>query len=196
MPVKIRLSRKGKKGNPFYHILVADSRAPRDGRFIEKIGTYNPNTNPASIDLQFDKALDWVQKGAQPTETVRAILSYQGVMLKKHLLDGVKKGAFDEAEAEKRFTAWAEDKARKIQAKIDQVSNESSADKAKRLEEEQKVKEARAAEIAKKTSELAVEAAEVSEKEASAEVEAPAGEESPATEEAKPDDNTEEKKEE
>ena len=106
MAVKIRLARHGKKGYAFYHIVAADSRAPRDGKFIEKLGTYNPNTNPATIDLDFGKALDWLQKGAQPTDTCRAILSYKGVMYKKHLLGGVAKGAFTETEAEARFTSW------------------------------------------------------------------------------------------
>ena len=103
MAVKIRLARHGKKGYAFYHIVAADSRAPRDGKFIEKLGTYNPNTNPATIDLKFDRALDWLLKGAQPTDTCRAILSYKGVMYKKHLLGGVAKGAFTETEAEARF---------------------------------------------------------------------------------------------
>ena len=116
MPVKIRLARHGKKGYAFYHIVVADSRAPRDGKFIEKIGTYNPNTNPATIDLSFEKALDWLQKGAQPTDTCRAILSYKGVLYKKHLLGGVAKGAFSESDAEAkvkeaRAAAIAEKKA-------------------------------------------------------------------------------------
>ena len=108
MAVKIRLARHGKKGYAFYHIVAADSRAPRDGKFIEKLGTYNPNTNPATIDLDFGKALDWLQKGAQPTDTCRAILSYKGVMYKKHLLGGVAKGAFTETEAEARFNKWME----------------------------------------------------------------------------------------
>ncbi len=103
MSVKIRLGRHGKKGYPFYHIVVADSRAPRDGKFIEKIGTYNPNTNPATIELSFEKALDWLQKGAQPTDTCRAILSEKGVLMKKHLLGGVAKGAFSESDAEAKF---------------------------------------------------------------------------------------------
>ena len=107
MPVKIRLARRGKKGYPFYHIVVADSRAPRDGKFIENIGSYNPNTNPATINLDFEKALDWLQKGAQPTDTCRAILSYKGVLMKKHLLGGVSKGAFTQ-EAEVRPVARAE----------------------------------------------------------------------------------------
>ncbi len=108
MAVKIRLARHGKKGFAFYHIVAADSRAPRDGKFIEKLGTYNPNTNPATIDLDFEKALGWLQKGAQPTDTCRAILSYKGVLYKKHLLGGVAKGAFSETEAEARFNKWLE----------------------------------------------------------------------------------------
>ena len=108
MPVKIRLTRHGKKGYAFYHVVVADSRAPRDGKFIEKIGTYNPNTNPATIDLDFEKALEWLQKGAQPTDTCRAILSYKGVMYKKHLLGGVAKGAFTAEVAEAKFAKWLE----------------------------------------------------------------------------------------
>jgi small subunit ribosomal protein S16 len=110
MPVKIRLSRHGKKRKPYYHIVIADSRAPRDGRLIERVGTYNPNTNPATIELDFDRALDWLLKGAQPTDTCRAILSYKGVLMKKHLLNGVKKGALTEEEAENRFSAWIKGK--------------------------------------------------------------------------------------
>ena len=117
MAVKIRLARHGKKGFAFYHIVAADSRAPRDGKFIEKLGTYNPNTNPATIDLDFEKALGWLQKGAQPTDTCRAILSYKGVLYKKHLLGGVAKGAFSETEAEARFNKWLGEKAGKIEAK-------------------------------------------------------------------------------
>ncbi len=150
MPTKIRLARRGKKGYAFYHIVVADSRAPRDGRFIEKIGYYNPNTNPATIELDFDKALDWLQKGAQPTETARAILSYKGVLMKKHLLDGVKKGAFDETEAERRFKAWYEEKMKKIEAKKDSIKRTKDEAKRKQLEAERKIKEARAQELAKK----------------------------------------------
>ena len=110
MAVKIRLARHGKKGFAFYHIVAADSRAPRDGKFIEKLGTYNPNTNPATIDLNFEKALDWLLKGAQPTDTCRAILSYKGVMYKKHLLGGVAKGAFSESDAEAKFNKWLSEK--------------------------------------------------------------------------------------
>jgi small subunit ribosomal protein S16 len=108
MPVKIRLSRHGKKRKPYYHIVIADSRAPRDGKLIERVGSYNPNTNPATIELDFDRALDWLLKGAQPTDTCRAILSYTGVLMKKHLLNGVKKGALTEEEAEVRFSRLAE----------------------------------------------------------------------------------------
>ena len=114
MSTKIRLARHGRKGRPFYHVVIADSRAPRDGRYIEKIGTYNPNTNPATIDLKFDRALYWLMTGAQPTDTASRILSYKGVLLKKHLLEGVKKGAFDEAAAEAKFEAWMKEKEAKI----------------------------------------------------------------------------------
>ena len=110
MATKIRLARHGKKGKPFYHIVAADARAPRDGRYIERIGSYNPNTNPAIIDINFERALDWVMKGAQPTDTVKAMLSYRGVMYKKHLLNGVKKGALTNEQVEERFNAWLEEK--------------------------------------------------------------------------------------
>jgi small subunit ribosomal protein S16 len=121
MPVKIRLTRQGRKKRSYYHIIVADSRAPRDGRFIENLGNYDPNTNPATIELNFEKALNWVLKGAQPTDTCRAILSYRGVMYKKHLMEGVKKNAFSEEEAEKKFAAWLTQKEAKIQAKRDYI---------------------------------------------------------------------------
>ena len=117
MAVKIRLARKGRKKLAHYHIVVADSRSPRDGRYIEKIGSYNPITNPATIELDFDKALGWLQKGALPTETCRAILSYKGVLIRKHLLEGVRKGAFDEAEADRRFEEWMKQNEAKIDAK-------------------------------------------------------------------------------
>ena len=117
MAVKIRLARHGKKGAPIYHIVAADSRAPRDGKFIEKLGVYNPNTNPATIDLKFDRALDWLLKGAQPTDTCRAILSYKGVLYKKHLLGGVAKGAFSESDAEAKFNKWLGEKEGKVTAK-------------------------------------------------------------------------------
>ena len=114
MATKIRLQRQGKKGKPFYHLVIADSRAKRDGKFIEKIGIYNPNTNPAQIDINFDAALNWLQKGAIPTDTARAILSYKGVLLKKHLLEGFRKGALTEEEVEVKFTTWLEEKETKI----------------------------------------------------------------------------------
>ncbi len=150
MPVKIRLARHGKKKQPFYHIVVADSRAPRDGKFIEKIGTYNPITNPASIEIDFDKALDWLHKGAIPTETCRAILSYTGVLYMKHLLGGVKKGAFDENTAKVKFEEWKQAKLRKIEEKKNKINKASNEEKKKRLEEEIKVREKKEQLIAEK----------------------------------------------
>lgn len=145
MATKIRLQRHGKKGRPFYHLVVADSRAPRDGKFVERIGSYNPNTNPATIDINFESALSWVQKGAQPTDTARAILSYKGVLYKKHLLDGVKKGAFDEAAAEAKFQTWLKEKEAKIEGKKDNLAKSKADNKKAALEVEAKKK----AEIAK-----------------------------------------------
>jgi small subunit ribosomal protein S16 len=189
MPVKIRLARHGRKRYAYYHIVVADSRAPRDGRFIERIGSYNPNTNPATIDLNFDKALDWVFKGAQPTDTCRAILSYKGVMMKKHLLEGVKKGAFDEAEAERRFTAWLQEKEAKIQAKKDQLKSDKDSANKQRLEEESKINAERAEALAKKKAELAAEL-EAAAKDAAAEAAAAeAGEEAEEEAEAPAEEN-------
>nr|WP_299578325.1 30S ribosomal protein S16 [uncultured Sunxiuqinia sp.] len=196
MPAKIRLQRHGRKRLAFYHIVVADSRAPRDGRLIERIGSYDPNTNPATIDLDFDKALDWLTKGAQPTDTVRAILSYKGVLYKKHLMGGVAKGAFDEAEAERRFNAWLADKEAKIQAKKDRLNQDADSLKAKQLEAEAKVNADRAAAIAKRDAELAAEAeAANAPEEAEEEVvaEETAAEEAPQAE-APATDETEEKK--
>jgi len=145
MPVKIRLQRHGKKGKPFFHIVVADSRARRDGRFIEKLGTYNPITNPATIDLNVDAAVQWLNNGAQPTDTARAILSYKGALYKKHLQGGVAKGAFDEAEAEKRFNAWLEAKDTKVQGKVEGLATAKADAKKAALEAEVKVNEARLA---------------------------------------------------
>jgi len=158
MPVKMRLARHGRKRYAYYHIVVADGRAPRDGRYIERIGTYNPNTNPATIDLDFDKAFDWLTKGAQPTDTVRGILSYKGVLYKKHLMGGVKKGAFDEAEAEKRLDSWMSEKDAKIQAKIDRLAGDAAAETKKQFDAETKIKEDRAASFAARDAELAAEA--------------------------------------
>jgi len=154
MSVKIRLARHGKKKFAYYHIVIADSRAPRDGKFIERIGTYNPNTNPATINIEFDKAMEWLDKGAQPTETVRAILSYKGVLMKKHLLGGVQKGAFSEEEAEKRFQEWMKQKESKIEAKRERITREKDDSIKKRIERETKISDARAEEILKKTSKL------------------------------------------
>ena len=170
------MARHGKKGYAFYHIVAADSRAPRDGKFIEKLGTYNPNTNPATIDLKFDRTLDWVMKGAQPTDTCRAILSYKGVMYKKHLLGGVAKGAFSEAEAEARFNKWADEKQGKIDAKSNKLASDANAAKKAQLAAETKIKEDRAAAIAEKkaaaAAEAAAEAAEANAEEAEAATEA------------------------
>ncbi|MDD4234475.1 MAG: 30S ribosomal protein S16, partial [Bacteroidales bacterium] len=163
MPVKIRLARHGRKRRPYYYIIVADSRSPRDGRFIERLGSYNPNSDPATIILDFEKALDWVIKGAQPTDTVRSILSREGVMLKKHLLEGVKKGAFDEAEAERRFENWKKDKEQRLVAAIEKLKRESETERNKRIEAETKVKETRAEAIAAKY--VVEEEKEVAEKE-------------------------------
>mgnify|MGYP000427483313 CR=1 FL=1 len=115
MPVKLRLQRHGKKGKPFYWIVAADARSKRDGKFLEKLGIYNPNVNPAVIDLDVDGAVKWLQNGAQPTDTARAILSYKGAMLKNHLAGGVRKGALTEEEAEKKFQAWLDEKAAKVE---------------------------------------------------------------------------------
>ncbi|MBN2615089.1 MAG: 30S ribosomal protein S16 [Bacteroidales bacterium] len=170
MPVRMRLQRFGKKGAPFYHIVIADGRAPRDGKFIEKIGTYDPTRVPAEINLNFDAALQWLHNGAQPTDTVRAILSYKGVMYKKHLEGGVKKGAFTEEEAEKRFQAWMKDKEARIEAKSKGIQDKKVEDKEARMEAETKVKEARAAELAKKKA-AEVEAQVAAAKEAAGETE-------------------------
>lgn len=166
MSVKIRLSRHGRKSYAYYHIVVADSRAPRDGRYIERIGSYNPNTNPASIDLDIDKALKWLNNGAQPTDTARSILSYKGVLMKKHLLEGVKKGAFDEAEAERRFQKWQEEKEAGIKAKKERLSDDEAKAKKTKIEEESKVNAERAAKLAKKNAELAAEVQAAAAKEA------------------------------
>lgn len=159
MAVKIRLARHGKKGHAFYHMVVADSRAPRDGKFIEKIGIYDPNTDPATVELNFERALDWLNKGAQPTETTRAILSYKGVLLRKHLDGGIKKGALTPEAAEEKFQAWIADKKLKISTKKSLLDKERTERNKSRLSEEVKVKEAKAEEVAKKKSELAAKAA-------------------------------------
>ena len=177
MAVKIRLARKGRKKLAYYHVVVADSRSPRDGRYIEKIGKYNPLTNPATIELDFDKALGWLQNGAVPSETCRAILSYKGVLIKKHLLEGVKKGAFDEAEANRRFEEWMKQNEAKIESKKSGLEKSKDDDLVKKLAAEKKVNEARAARLAKKQAEMAAKA------EAAAQPETPVEEAAPAAEE-------------
>ena len=145
MSVKIRLQRHGKKGKPFYWIVAADARAKRDGRFLEKLGTYNPNTNPATVNLDVDGAVKWLQNGAQPTDTAKTILSYKGAMLKNHLVGGVRKGALTEEQAEEKFQAWLEEKVGKVASKEENVAKEKSEAKAKALEAEKAVNEARVA---------------------------------------------------
>ena len=182
MATKIRLQRNGRKNYAFYSIVIADVRAPRDGKFTEKIGTFNPNTNPATVDLNFERALYWVETGAQPTDTVRTILSNEGVLMMKHLNGGVKKGAFDEATAKAKFEAWKSEKNNKSAAFESKTTAEKKAAEAARLEAEKKTNE----EIAKKVAEKkAAEAAAKAEAEAEAAPEvAPVEEaaEAPATE--------------
>ncbi len=145
MAVKLRLQRHGKKGKPFYWIVAADARSKRDGKYLEKLGSYNPNVNPAIIDVNVDGAVKWLQNGAQPTDTARAILSYKGVLLKNHLAGGVRKGALTEEEAEKKFQAWLDDKAGKVDAKKDGLAKAQADAEAKALEAEKAVNEARIA---------------------------------------------------
>ena len=145
MPVKLRLQRHGKKGKPFYWIVAADTRSKRDGRFLEKLGTYNPNSNPAQIELNVQSALQWLQNGAQPTDTARAILSHQGVLLKKHLAVGVSKGALTEEQAEEKFQAWSAEKQAKIEAKKSDIQKVKDAQQAKALAAEKAANEARIA---------------------------------------------------
>lgn len=145
MPVKIRLQRHGKKGKPFYWIVAADARSKRDGRYLEKLGTYNPNTNPATVEVKIDNAIDWLEKGAQPTDTARTLLSYKGVLLKHHLNGGIRKGALTEEQAEKKFNAWLEEKEAKIQSKKEGISKQKQEAKAERLANEKAVSEKRLA---------------------------------------------------
>ena len=193
MPTRIRLQRKGKKGRPYYHVVVADSRAPRDGKYIERIGAYDPNQNPAFIELNTDKALDWLQKGAQPSDTCRAILSYSGVVYKNHLANGVKKGAFDQAEADRRFDIWKNEKNAKVEAKKSKLGQTKEQAERERLDAEKKKSDDRAAALSAKlaalhappaeeapAAEAAPEAEATPEAEASAEGNAPAEGEAPA----------------
>ena len=158
MATKIRLQRHGKKGKPFYYVVVADSRAPRDGKFIERIGSYNPNTNPATIDINFEKALDWINSGAQPTDTARVILSSKGVLYKKHLEGGVKKGALTAEQAEAKFNEWLQGKDAKVQGKKQGLVQTKEEAKKAALAAEAKKKEDRAAAIAAKNTPPAEEA--------------------------------------
>ena len=176
MATKIRLQRGGHKDYAFYRIVVADARAPRDGRFTEKIGSYNPNTNPATVDLNFERALYWLEVGAQPTDTVRNILSREGVLLMKHLRGGVKKGAFDEETAQRKFDAWKADKQRGLdKVRQDEAKAKKDAEK-KALDAEKQVNEAIAKKVAEKKAAAAAAAAE----------EAPAAPEAEATVEEAP----------
>ncbi len=169
MAVKIRLQRHGRKRYAFYHIVVADSRSPRDGRFVERIGSYNPNTNPATINLEFDKALTWLTDGAQPTDTCRAILSYKGVLMKKHLLDGAKKGAFTVEVAEQKFEKWLQSKEAQVTAKKASLELASSKEGKERLAAEAKVNAKRAEDLAKQSAAAAAKAVAAPAEESAAE---------------------------
>ena len=157
MPVKIRLQRHGKKGKPYYWIVAADARSKRDGKYLEKLGAYNPNTNPATIELNVDGAVTWLQNGAQPTDTARAILSYKGALLKNHLAGGVKKGALTEEQAEAKFNAWLDEKAGLVDAKKDSLAKAKADAKAKALKAEKAVNEARVAAAVEQVEEVATE---------------------------------------
>ncbi|WP_335965705.1 30S ribosomal protein S16 [Galbibacter sp. PAP.153] len=186
MPVKIRLQRHGKKGKPFYWVVAADARSKRDGKFLEKLGTYNPTTNPAQIELDVDGSVKWLQNGAQPTDTARRILSYKGVLLKHHLLGGVAKGALTEEEAQKKFEAWVEEKTGKVDAKKEDLVKAKEEAKAKTLEAEKEINAKRIAAAteaeAEATAEAETEAKEEVAEEAAPEAEAEAQE--PVAEEA------------
>jgi small subunit ribosomal protein S16 len=188
MPVKIRLQRHGKKGKPFYWVVAADARAKRDGRYLEKIGTYNPNTNPATVNLDVDAAVKWLENGAQPTDTARTLLSYRGALLKHHLQGGVRKGALTQEDADAKFEAWLEQKDVLIQAKVDGLSKEDAKAKANAFAAEKAVNEKRVSDAKALVDEAAAEeaaAAAAVEAAAAAEKEAAAAAEAPAVEEAK-----------
>ncbi|MCB0482635.1 MAG: 30S ribosomal protein S16 [Flavobacteriales bacterium] len=193
MATKIRLARHGKKGHAYFHIVVADSRSKRDGKYIERLGAYNPNTNPATIEVNFNSALDWIKKGAEPTNTARAILSYTGVMMKNHLDNGVLKGAHTQEQADAKFEKWVADKAGKIDSKKVNLTKEADAAAQKALALEKATNEKRAAEIAARElkeltgEEVAVETeGETEAPVAEAETEAPVAEaEAPAEEASK-----------
>lgn len=157
MAVKIRLQRHGKKASAFYHIVIADGRAPRDGKFIEKIGTYNPTTNPATIMIDNEKALTWLGKGAQPTDTCRAILSYKGILFKKHLQGGVAKGALTQEQADAKFDKWVSDKETKVEGKVSNLANAKKDAYKNRMNAETAAKAAKAEKIAAKNTPPATE---------------------------------------
>jgi small subunit ribosomal protein S16 len=206
MPVRIRLQRHGKKGKPFYWVVAADSRSKRDGKFLEKLGIYNPNTNPATVEIDVDSAVKWLQNGAQPTDTARTLLSRKGALLKHHLVKGVAKGALTEEQVEERFAAWLAEKDAANTAEISALNQEKEAAKAKALEAEKEANEKRAAEIAAANApepEVVEEAAEeAAEEVAEAAVEAPVAEEAateevaeaPVAEEAPAEESSEEEK--
>jgi len=183
MATRIRLQRHGKKNKAFFHLVAADSRAKRDGKFIEKLGIYNPNTNPATIEINFDRTLSWVQVGAEMSETARAILSYKGVLHKNHLLNGVKKGALTAEQVEEKFAAWLAEKDAKVTGKSDNLAKNAAADKAARLKAEVAVNEAKAKAVEAKNNpvEEVVEVAEVAEAEVSETEAAPVAEETTET---------------
>lgn len=182
MATKIRLQRHGRKGHPVYRIVVADSRAPRDGKFIEKLGVYNPNTHPATIDLNFERSLHWIGVGAQPTDTAKTILSREGVLLMHHLNGGVKKGAFAQEEANKRFEAWLKGKKDKMIQEAQKDKETALAEAKKRHEQEKEQHEARAKELEEKRAAMAKAQAEAEAAQAASAEEAPATEETPAEE--------------
>jgi small subunit ribosomal protein S16 len=182
MATRIRLQRHGKKGKPFFHIVVADSRSKRDGRFIEKLGTYNPNTNPATIDLDFDRSVHWVSVGASPSETAKAILSYKGVLMKEHLMRGVTKGALTEGQMEAKYAKWLDEKANIIDQKVNKLSKAKEDEEKARLAAEKEKNDARAAAIAEANAPVVEEAPaeEAPAEEATAEVAEAPSEEAPA----------------
>ena len=189
MPVRIRLQRHGKKGKPFYWIVAADARSKRDGRYLEKLGVYNPNTNPATVEVDLDGSVKWLESGAQPSNTARTLLSYRGVLLKHHLNGGVKKGALTQEDADNKLAAWLDEKQAKIQAKVDGLSKDKASSSAKKLQAETEIREKRISDAL--AADAAVEEAAAAELEATkaaeaekAAAEAPAVEEAPVVEEA------------
>ncbi len=193
MPVRIRLQRHGKKGKPFYWVVAADSRSKRDGKFLEKLGIYNPNTNPATVEIDIDSAVKWLQNGAQPTDTARTLLSRKGALLKHHLVKGVAKGALTEEQVEERFAAWLSEKDAVNTAEISALNKEKEAVKAKALEAEKEANEKRAAEIAAANAPEPEVVEEAVEEGAEEVAEAPVAEETTA-EEAPAEESSEEEK--